>query len=303
MHVHKRNPIMALALLVSSAAAANSFAQEQPKPTADEAAIRQRAADYVAAIRRGDGAEIASFWTANGDYVDEAGMTVKGRVLAQQAKPPAANQDAQRSTVTVEAIRFITPDVAIEDGGISSSRGALSGSYARRYTAIWVRQKGKWLLDGLRESSVPVATHFDHLRELDWMVGDWISDDDGQTVRLSCKWTPDKNFLLREIDVRMADREPLHVTQRIGWDEREKQIKSWTFDSQGGHGDGLWFHKDKQWIIEAQSVLPDGGVASGTNVLQQDGDGAFHWESSNGHVDGQPVPEHKVRMVRTTSGR
>lgn len=302
MHICKRNPMVVLGLLISSVAV-SSLAQEQAKPSADEQAIRQRGNDYVAAVRRGDATEIAAFWTANGDYVDEAGMTVKGRVLAQQAKPPAENRDAQRSTVTVESIRFVTPDVAIEDGGISSSRGALSGSYSRRYTAIWVRQKGKWLLDGLRESSVPVATHFDRLRELDWMVGDWISDDDGQTVRLSCKWTADKNFLVREIEVRMPDREPLHVTQRIGWDEREKQIKSWTFDSQGGHGDGLWFRKDKQWIIEAQSVLPDGGVASGTNVLEQDGQNAFHWESSNGHVDGEPVAEHKIRMVRSTSSR
>jgi uncharacterized protein (TIGR02246 family) len=304
MNFSRRNQFVRLALIGTACVTTwHALGDEPTKLTPDEAAIRQRGKEYVAAVRRGKGEEIASFWTADGDYIDASGVAMKGRLLAQQAKPPADDREAPRLSVTVDLIRFITPDVAVEDGGLGSSPGALSGSLARRYTAIWVRQKGKWLLDGVRESSVPEATHFDRLRELHWMVGDWVSDDDGKTVRLSCRWTSEKNFLLREIDVRLPDREPLHVTQRIGWDAREKQIKSWTFDSAGGHGDGLWFYKDEQWIVEAQSVLPDGTLATGTHTLVRDGDSAFVWESSNGQIDGEPVTEHKVRMIRTTSIR
>jgi ketosteroid isomerase-like protein len=288
-------PLLAVALTSGA-----TFAQERTAPAADEAAIRKRGKDYIAAIRRGDSAEIASFWTAEGTYVDEAGRAFQGGELAREAKAVAEEREPG-IMVTVDSIHFVTPDVAIEDGGLTSSPGILSASVARRYTAIWVRQKGKWLLDGVREAAVPTVTHNDRLRELSWMVGDWISDDDGKTVRLSCKWSTEKNFLLREIDVRLPGREPLHVTQRIGWDAREKQIKSWTFDSEGGHGDGLWFHKDDRWIIEAQSVLPDGSRATGTNHLAQDGNDAFLWESTNGEIEGEPMPEHKVRLIRTTS--
>lgn len=288
-------------VVVFYATPATSFSQQKNVPPADEVAIQQRGNDYIAAVRRGDAAEIASFWMADGDYIDAAGVSVNGRVLARQAKGPRSEDEASRLRLTVESIRFVTPDVAVEDGGITSAHGALTGSFSRRYTAIWVRQAGKWLLDGVRESNVPAATHFDWLRKLDWMVGEWVSDDDGKTVGLSCKWTPDKNFLVREIDVSPPGRQPLHVTQRIGWDEREKQVKSWTFDSEGGHGDSLWFDKGDRWVIEAQSVLADGGLATGTNVLARDGDDAFLWESSNGQIDGEPVAAQKVRMVRTAS--
>jgi ketosteroid isomerase-like protein len=300
MHFHRLfglgrwAPVLAVALFCGT-----TFSQERA-PSSDEGAIRQRGKDYMAAIKRGDADEIASFWTAEGTYVDEAGRAAKGGMLAREAK--AANDEREpRIMVTIDSIHFVTPDVAVEDGGLASSPGILSGSVARRYTAIWVRQKGKWLLDGVRASAVQVATHNDRLRELGWMVGDWVSDDDGKTVRLSCEWSADKKFLLREIDVRSPGREPLHVTQRIGWDARERQVKSWTFDSEGGHGDGLWFHKDDRWVVEAQSVLPDGSRATGTNLLAQDGKDAFLWESSNGEVEGEPMPEHNVRMIRTTS--
>ncbi|HWB10853.1 MAG TPA: nuclear transport factor 2 family protein [Pirellulales bacterium] len=288
----------AVAVVVTSVTA---LGQERAAAPTDEEAIRERGKEYIAAIKRGDANEIASFWTAEGTYVDEGGHAVNGRSLAHEAKGERDEGEPRKITVTIESIHFVTPDVAVEDGRLSNVPGVLSGSLNHRYTAIWVRQKGKWLLDGIRESAVATPTHNDHLRDLGWMVGDWISDDDGKTVRLSCRWSNDKNFLLREIDVRLPGREPLHVTQRIGWDAREGQVKSWTFDSEGGHGVGLWFHKDDRWIVEAESVLPDGSRATGTNVLAQDGNDAFTWESSNGEVEGEPVPELKVRMTRTTT--
>ena len=306
MHLPKLDRLAYLAaFLAVVVTSGTTFGQERAAPASDkgpskdEAAIRQRGKDYIAAIKRGDGDEIASFWTAEGTFVDEAGHAVNGCVLCRAAR--AAPDEPSRVTVTIDSIHFVTPDVAVEDGGVTSAPGVLSGSTARRYTAIWVRQKGKWLLDGVRESAVPAVTHNDRLRELNWMVGDWISDDDGKMVHLSCKWSTDKKFLLREIDVRLPEREPLHVTQRIGWDPREKQIKSWTFDSEGGHGDGLWFHNDEKWVVEAQSILPDGSRATGTHLMAQDGDDAFVWESTNGEIEGEPMPERKVRMIRTTN--
>lgn len=299
MPEHASAAVIALACIVSCAA----HAQEAQAPASDEAAIRQRGKDYVAAVRRGDGDAIAAFWTAEGSFVDETGHSAKGRALAKGVKAPRDEGETRRITVSVESIRLITPDVAVEDGSLSSPPGVLSGSSARRYTAIWVRQKGIWLLDSVREAAVRLARHGEQLGDLDWMVGDWVSDDAGKTVRLTCRWSDDKNFLLREINVTLSDREPLRVTQRIGWDARESQVRSWTFDSEGGHGDGLWFRKGDQWIIEARSTLSDGGQATGTNTLTKDGDDAFVWESSNGEIEAQPVDDLKIHMIRTTSTR
>jgi uncharacterized protein (TIGR02246 family) len=251
------------------------------------------------AVERGDGEEIASFWTADGDYVDGTGQAVNGRDLARQVTRSEKTTGSRRVVGKEESLRFLTPDVAVEDGAVSLSPATAGRSVVKRYTAIWSREDGKWLLDGVRESSVsPWSDHHHHLSELSWMLGDWVANDDAKSIRLTCTWSDDKRFLLRELDVSLPERGRLHVTQRIGWDAREKQIRSWTFDSQGGHGGGLWFRQGDRWIVEAESILPDGGRSTGTNIYTPDGDDAFDWEASNVEIDGQAMPDHSARMVR-----
>ncbi len=203
----------------------------------------------------------------------------------------------------MESIRFVTPQVAIEDGVHRLSAAAPADvSLVRRYTAIWVKQDDKWLLDGVRELAARADAPRNRLEALSWMLGDWVSED-GKTLRLSCRWSDDQHFLLREIEVASSDRGPLRVTQRIGWDAHEKQVKSWTFDSQGGHGDGLWFHQGDRWIVEAAIVLPDGRVATGANVMVREGDDAFVWESNHAEIDGEPQPSRKLRLLRKANDK
>src|SRR5258707_1319374 len=106
-----------------------------------------------------------------------------------------------------------------------------------RYTAVYVKREGKWLVGSVRESSAAAAE--DGVRGLEWMRGDWVDEGDAGVILSTCRWSPDKTCLNREFKVRAGDREVMTGTQRIGWDPRAGQIKSWEFDSQGGHGEGL----------------------------------------------------------------
>ncbi|HWB10939.1 MAG TPA: nuclear transport factor 2 family protein [Pirellulales bacterium] len=283
--------------LVVCLACGRGWADEAARGS-DEAAIRQRTKDYLDAIRRGDAKEIASFWTAEGDYVDETGQAVNGRHLAQRAATKTDDENEPRRLAHTGSLRFITPDVVIEDATITVDPAPLGPALSRRFTAIWTRRDGKWLLDGVRELAAPVISHHDHLGALSWMLGEWASDDGGKTLHLVCKWSDDEQFLIREIDVELPERGRLHVTQRIGWDAHEKQIKSWSFDSQGGHALGLWFGKPDRWIIEAESVSPDGSRSTGTNIYSPDGPDAFVWEATNVEINGEPTPDRSLRMVR-----
>lgn len=304
MHVdlHSRAAFLALFLIACFSYSPGSAAE--PVSRADEErAIRRQAKEYLAAIESGDGEKIASFWTADGDYIDEAGHAARGSGLAREARQRPATQGAARQlAATVESIRFITPTVAIEDGALSVSSDMAGAAVVRRYTAVWAKQNGKWLLDGVRELGARSDSAQNRLNELSWMLGEWISDD-GKTIRLSCEWSPDKHFLLREVEVSSPDGAPLRVTQRIGWDAHEKQLKSWNFDSEGGFSDGLWFHQDGRWIVESASVLPDGRLATGANVYALEGDDAFVWESKHSEIDGEPQPDRTVRMVRKSKSK
>lgn len=288
----------ALTALAACLTCCHVFADQPVSAARDEAAIRERASEYLRAIERGDPDEIASFWTVDGDYLDVSGQALKGRQLAKRAEARAApDESARRLEIAVESLRFITPDVALEDGALRVTDAPLGQAVARRYTAIWVRKDDTWLLDGVRELAAP-ATPQNSLADLAWMLGDWCSDDEDQSIRLTCTWSDDKHFLLREIDVSTPDRGPLRVTQRIGWDARDRQIRSWTFDSEGGHGQGLWFRSRDRWIVEAESVLPDGARTTGTNVYTRDGPDSFTWQATNSEADGEPVPDRELRMIR-----
>lgn len=297
--LHQARLSWGLVAIAACLACADAAPDETADVAGDDAAIRQRANAYLRAIERGDADEIASFWTEDGDYVDESGQAVKGRQLAKQAEARSADaDDARRLEFKVESLRFITADIGIEDGALRVTDAPVGQAVVRRYTAIWVRQDDTWLLDGVRELAASGHQQQNHLSDLAWMLGDWSSDADNQSIRLTCTWSDDKHFLLREIEVHTPDRGPLHVSQRIGWDARERQIRSWTFDSEGGHGEGLWFRSRDRWIVEAASVLADGSRATGTNIYTHDGPHSFTWQATNSETDGEPMPDREVRMVR-----
>ena len=76
-----------------------------------------------------------------------------------------------------------------------------------------------------------------------------------------------------------------------------KQIKSWVFDSDGGYGDALWTRNGNQWIIKSTGVLPDGRIATATNVLTRTGPNTARWASTQRTVGGQLIPDHRESVM------
>ena len=79
--------------------------------------------------------------------------------------------------------------------------------------------------------------------------------------------------------------------QVIAWDPAEKRIRSWTYDSRGGFGEGSWTRSGDQWSIRKRFTLPDGGRASGVQVMTRLSDDAFRWKSVNRVIDGSLQPD------------
>jgi uncharacterized protein (TIGR02246 family) len=269
-----------------------TLAQDQDSFADDKAAIAKAAAKYLAAIRAGDAEQIAACWTADGDFTDPSGWSQKGRTLARKAVK-ASREPAVETVPQVESIRLVTSDVALEDGTIEQS-----GSNFIRYTAVWVRRDDRWLLDGVREAEFEPQSHYDHLRPLAWMVGQWQTGDESP-VRLSgsCQWSKERNFLLREIQLSNDAGQTMTVTQRIGWDPLTEQIRVWSFDNAGGHSQGIWVQNGRQWIVSTRGVTPEGSLAESRNTYTRISSDAFSVESHS-TVDDEEVPDQKLRLVR-----
>jgi uncharacterized protein (TIGR02246 family) len=285
--------VLSTLLLCAAIGMAVARADEQDSSAADKAAIQQAAAAYLAAIRQGDAEKIAACWTAAGDFIDPAGQVHNGRRLAQKAVK-ASQTTGTDLEPQVESIRFVTPDVAIEDGTLDHAEADFI-----RYTAVWVRRDERWLLDSVRETACEARTHYDHLRPLAWLVGDWKTAEDSPVrVAGSCQWSQERNFLLREIKLTTEDGDTMTVTQRFGWDPLAEQIRVWSFDSAGGHSDGVLAREGNQWIVLTKAVTPDGKPAESRNVYTRIDQDTFSVESHS-TVDDELLPNRKLRLVRS----
>jgi len=289
---------LALVVLCSQAVAAKPQGR-----AADEAAIRKAVRSYVAAFNRGDAREVASHWSPQGVYVSPYGERFQGRqAIADVFAEYFAEAKGQRIELGNPAIRFLTPNVAVEEGIAKVSRRG-EPLEATSYMAIHVKQNGQWKIDSVRETVVSAApSSHDHLKQLGWLIGRWIDSDENSTIATVCQWTKNKNFITRSFSVSIKDRVELEGTQVIGWDAEAGAIRSWMFDSEGGFGEGLWSRKGNQWIIKASRTLAGGEKASSVNILTPVDRNSFTWESVGREIDGELLPNiDEVTVVRQQS--
>ena len=160
------------------------------------------------------------------------------------------------------------------------------------YSAVHVKRDGQWLIDRVSEVEVspPPPSNYEHLKELEWMVGKWVDQDEEATVHTECDWTKHQNFLTRSFALVVGDSIEMSGMQIIGWDPAEKRIRSWVFDSDGTFSEGKWTRKDNRWLIQQTGTLADGTKSSATNIITQLDDNSFTWQSINREVAGELLP-------------
>jgi len=265
----------------------------------DEKAIRAVGETFRLAYNSGDARTIASLYTDDAELVEETGERFQGRKMIQDVYAALFQERKGNSIeIAVDSIRFLGPDVAKEEGRTSvKAAGSAEPPALRRYTVLYVKQGGKWLYSGVREELDSALAHQDRLKELEWLVGNWIDESSDSVVHATCQWSADKNFLIRDFTIHAEGKPVMTVTQRIGWDPLSKQIKSWVFDSEGGYGDGLWTRNGNQWMIKSSGVLPDGRIATATNILTRVGPNTARWASTERTVGGYHAPDRFENLM------
>ena len=137
------------------------------------------------------------------------------------------------------------------------------------------------------------------LEELDWMVGEWIDDGEDSTITTKCSWTKNRKFLKRSFKVKIDEEVTLEGDQFVGWDPIAGQIRSWTFDSEGGTGQGRWIQDGNRWLVKVSFVVADGARASALNVYTHVDADTIRWQSTNREIAGELQPSiPEVTVVR-----
>jgi hypothetical protein len=201
-------------------------------------------------------------------------------------------------SVVVDSIRFLTPDVAVEEGVTSMFPDGDTLTSLGRYTVVHLKKNGRWLMQSVRVVEEEAVSPYEHLLSLEWLVGDWVDEGRSEVVEATFRWDENKSFLLEEFQVVREGSVVLKGTQRIGWDPQAKQIRSWIFDSAGGFGEAVWTPVGDDWICKAKGVGSDGAPASATRTLSHPTKERVIWSATDRLVDGERLDDLAVTMVR-----
>ena len=232
----------------------------------DEAAIEKNAEAFVEAFHKGDAKALAALWIAEGEYTQQTGRVVKGREAIESLfKELFSEHKGLKARIESLALRFVTPDVAIEEGTTEVFPPDGAPPSRANYTIVHVKRDGKWFLSSVRDAPFTPPSNYEHLRGLQGVIGEWASEaGKGEVERLSFAWSENQNFIEGSMSTTFNKVVIASAKVWIGWDPTAKRVRSWMIDADGGFGEGSWTREGKKWLIKTTSVLPDGNKAAAT---------------------------------------
>lgn len=287
----------ALLLAVSCGWPAVAHSQSTP----DEGPVREAVESYVSAFNARDAAALAEHWSPQGVYISRtSGDRIVGRdAIAEEFKQIFAGDNLPTLAVATESIRFISPNVALERG-TATVTGAGDSVSTTAYSVVYINHDGKWLIDRVTEDEVVrEASNYEHLSGLEFLIGEWADEGEAVTIRTSCRWTKNQNYISRTYTVEENGEATSSGLQIIGWNAEDEEIRSWLFDSGGTYVEGTWTENNGSWANQSVAFLADGGRGSFTAVFRPVDDSSYGWRKVNRIIDGQLMPNvDEVIVVR-----
>jgi uncharacterized protein (TIGR02246 family) len=265
---------------------------------ADRAAIRKTMRSFAEAFQKGDAAAAVAHLTSGAELIPDEGSPVRGRDAIEAA---FANHFSKKPRTTikleVESLHFPSRDTAVEDGEmkVSTEKGETTSI---RYEVLYVHEEGKWLVATIRERPSEQGA----LKDLEWLIGSWSAQKPEAEVRTTYEWFGIKSFIRAQFTVRQKDK-TFTGMQMIGTDPKTGALRTWTFEFDGGFGEGTITHDGIKWVFETATALSDGSVLTATNILVRVDTDTFTWQPVNLTVDREPIadlPPVKITRVKTT---
>lgn len=278
----------------------------QPNWTAEELEIVESSRKFDEAFGKGDIEALLGLFSSDIRIVDESGGVYEGLEEARRLYADGFEKTPGATLRTVvESIHLVTPDVAVEDG-TSVFTPTAGDPVQTTYQAVYARKDGAWKLSQLRDYVVPQVidsgVHSEYLAVLDWVIGEWVFEGSSGVITGKAAFVDDGNAIDVKFTTSESGVEKSVATLRIGYDPRIKQIKSWTFDSAGGHGTTTWARVEDSdtWLLKNEAVLPNGKTVTTSQLfeLAETGD-KIYWTTFDKSIDGVISPNRdEVVMTR-----
>lgn len=278
---------------------------KEPAPTTAEAlnpdlaAIQQSAADFTEAFNRGDAKAVAAFWTADGEYIDEAGRKYEGREAIEKEYAALIAENPKATLhLMVESVRLLSADAAIEDGQALLEIPAGRQPTSSKYSVVHVKVDGRWLMASVRDTHVDNGSAYENIADLEWLIGDWTSEENGVKTESTCRWIGDKSFVERKYTSKGLDGAEKNGVQIIGWNAQAGHVQSWNFSPDGSFAVGAWTPTEDGWQASITGVTVDGAPTTAVNTMQRLDDDAYVWQSVERTLGETPLPDSDEVVIR-----
>ena len=301
------------------------------RPVVEEVAAMLR--DYLRAFNRHDPAALAAHWSETAENIDlDTGEATRGRAAVAEVFATLFEEDAAATIdIDVDSIRTIRDDVALVDGvsriGFSDDASAATQT-GSRFSAVVVKEKGRWMLASVREASLaaparPAEPPGSPLHALAWLVGSWEDVGEGVTAGTHCFWSAGRGFLVRShvvtFDTGTAVRPVAgddsipgllvpgtpgqrEITEIIGWDADRRSIRSWLFSSDGRFAEATWTREGNGWRVRFEGQGTDASATGSVFIEQAGADELSIRCDDDGLADVMPPACDFVRTARLGAG-
>ena len=292
--------IAALLAISLGSPVARSIGQEA---SGEESKIRANLKAYLEAYAKRDASALADLWSEEGEFQSPlSGNKVVGRAaIEKEYRDIFAGAEQIALEAEIQSLRLVTPEVAVEDGVARVMRPG-DAPEETSYRVIHVRQDGKWLIDSVRETAVPLAEAEQavpgQLAELAWVIGDWVDSGEGSEIYLSASWVMGNKFIRRNFDVVIGDQVAMNGIEVIGWDPREEIVRSWVFDSEGGFGSAEWEKGEGKWVKRVSGTTADGRKVNAVHVVSEISEDGYQWQAHSRSAGGELLPNIDAVTVR-----
>jgi uncharacterized protein (TIGR02246 family) len=266
----------------------------------DKAAIGRNGEAFVETFHKGDARGLAAFWTPDGEYTDQTGIHLKGReAIEKNFQEFFSKYKGLKVRIDSQSLHFVSPDVAIEEG-ISEVFGPDGGPPSRaRFTNTHVKREGQWLLSSVRDSAYVPPGNYEHLRALEWAIGEWAGQaDKGEVEHFSLAWSGNRNFIVAHSSTSFKTALLGSAQQWIGWDPLAQRLRSFVFDDSGAFGEGAWNKEGDKWTLKVALVLQDGKKATATYKFTPVDANTMAFQAVDRSVDGKAFPDTKELKIK-----
>jgi hypothetical protein len=117
-------------------------------------------------------------------------------------------------------------------------------------------------------------------------------------MQMTARWNSTKTFLHRDMSISADGKPVLSGTQEIGRDPLTDAIKSWAFNSDGSHNEGVWNLEGNSWMVLTAGVSPEGQEFSNRQTFKFLDKDTLVWKMKDANLAGQSFPNLEFTLKR-----